>query len=250
MPEMKAIKDITIEIAQEQGGTFSSIQTEMGIKTYLFQLIFRLPVELCNPVRRTPIVTYLLIGLCCLMFIYQLSATDMEAQTRALALLPNVLQGEQVWGLVTYIFMHGGIMHLFGNMYMLYVFGDNVEDVVGRSRYLVLFLLCGVAGALMQVIMQSGDIMVVGASGAIAGLMGMYWILFPRVKVRLMILVFPLFVQVQYFFVFWILSNVLGLFGDEGGVALYCHIGGFLFGLLAALPFRNLDIQESSASSS
>ena len=243
--EMKAVSEITNEIAQEKDGDFSHLHNQMGKRVYLLQLFLAFPVELCNPVRRSPVVTNTLIWICCLVFIWQMFSNDIETSTRLFALVPEILEGEQLWGGITYMFVHAGILHLVGNMIMLSVFGDNIEDVLGRGRYLMFFLACGVAGAFLQVLMQTGTLMVVGASGAIAGVLGAYLLLYPKVKVRMVILFVPFYFQVRYYLFFWIISNVVGLFGADGSVALYCHIGGFLCGLLLALPYRNYDVQKS-----
>ena len=242
--EMKAVSEITRARAQEQGGNFAQMQNQFGVKSYLLQLFMNLPIELCNPVRKKPIVTHALIVLCCVAFFWQLSVDNIESSTRLFALVPEVTQGKQLWGLVTYMFMHGGWAHIFGNMFMLYVFGDNIEDVLGRKIFLIFYLACGIAGAILQVAFQSGSLMVVGASGAIAGVMGAYLVLFPRVKVRMIFFFIPFFVKVRYYLLFWIAINFLGLMGNDGDVALLCHIGGFLCGLLLALPYRNFDIQK------
>lgn len=241
--EMKVVSEITQSLAQEHNGPFSHEQTKFGVLSYLMQLFMFLPMELCNPVRKRPIVTHLLIVLCCLAFLWQISIDDIEASTRTFALVPEVTQGKHIWGLVTYMFMHGGFIHIFGNMFMLYVFGDNIEDVLGRTRFLLFYLACGVAGAILQVAFQSSTLMVVGASGAIAGVMGAYLVLFPKVKVRMVFLFMPFFFKVRYYLLLWIAYNFLGLMENDDGVALLCHIGGFACGLLLALPYRNYDVQ-------
>ena len=241
--EMKTVSEITRSLAQEQDGDFTDVQTKFGVRSYLLQLFMNLPIELCNPVRKKPIVTHTLIALCCVAFLWQLSVDNIEASTRTFALVPEAAQGKQIWGLVTYMFMHGGWAHIFGNMFMLYVFGDNIEDVLGRKTFLMFYLACGVAGAILQVAFQTGTLMVVGASGAIAGVMGAYLVLFPKVKVRMVFFFIPLFLKVRYYLIFWIALNFFGLMGDDGSVALLCHIGGFLCGLALALPYRNYDIQ-------
>ena len=242
--EMKKVSEITRELAQVEEGSFRHLHSELGVKNYLIQLLLTLPMELCNPVRKRPIVTHSLIFLCSLFFIWQLSVPDIEASTRMFALVPEVLQGEQVWGMVTYMFMHGDIFHILGNMFMLYVFGDNIEDVLGRKTFLMFYLACGVAGAMLQLGFQTSSLMVVGASGAIAGVMGAYLVLYPKVKVRMVVLFVPFFFKVQYYLLFWIAWNFLGLLDSDGGVALLCHIGGFVCGMALAVPYRNYDIQE------
>jgi membrane associated rhomboid family serine protease len=150
----------------------------------------------------------------------------------------------------TSMFMHGGWFHIISNMWILFIFGDNVEDRMGSLRYLVFYLLGGVAAALLHVFVQpTSTIPVVGASGAIAAVMGAYFLLFPRARVISLvpIFVFAWFVQVPaviylgVWFVSQLYSGVLSLGGaggvEMGGVAWWAHIGGFVFGLLLAGVF-------------
>lgn len=150
----------------------------------------------------------------------------------------------------TSMFMHGGWFHIISNMWILFIFGDNVEDRMGSLRYLVFYLLGGVAAALLHVFVQpASTIPVVGASGAIAAVMGAYFLLFPRARVISLVpvFIFAWFVQVPaviylgLWFVSQLYSGVLSLGGaggvEMGGVAWWAHIGGFVFGLLLAGVF-------------
>jgi len=150
----------------------------------------------------------------------------------------------------TSMFMHGGWFHIISNMWILFIFGDNVEDRMGSLRYLVFYLLGGVAAALLHVFVQPASTMpVVGASGAIAAVMGAYFLLFPRARVISLVpvFIFAWFVQVPaviylgLWFVSQLYSGVLSLGGaggvEMGGVAWWAHIGGFVFGLLLAGVF-------------
>ncbi len=148
--------------------------------------------------------------------------------------------GQQVLPFLTFMFLHGGFWHLLGNMWFLYVFGDNVEDRLGHIRYLCFYLLCGLAsGASQFVVNWHSDIPTIGASGAIAGVMGAYLILYPRAKVLTLIPIFflPYFVQIPAFFFLgiWLLFQLLNAAataGKGGGIAWWAHIGGFLFGIV------------------
>ena len=150
----------------------------------------------------------------------------------------------------TSMFMHGGWFHIISNMWILFIFGDNVEDRMGSLRYLVFYLLGGVAAALLHVFVQPTSTMpVVGASGAIAAVMGAYFLLFPRARVISLVpvFIFAWFVQVPaviylgVWFVSQLYSGVLSLGGaggvEMGGVAWWAHVGGFVFGLLLADVF-------------
>jgi len=148
--------------------------------------------------------------------------------------------------LLASMFMHGGIMHLLGNMLYLWIFGDNVEDGMGSARFLLFYLLCGIVAAFAQIAMApASSIPMVGASGAIAGILAAYFMLFPRSRVLTLI---PLFFFVRLVTVpavfllgFWFLLQVIsgaGSFSSSGGVAFFAHIGGFMAGLLLVFPFR------------
>jgi membrane associated rhomboid family serine protease len=147
--------------------------------------------------------------------------------------------------LLTSMFMHGGLMHLFGNMLFLWIFGDNLEDRIGHARYLVFYLLCGVLASLAHVFTtlafsEGGSGLLVpslGASGAISGVLGGYILLFPHRRVRVLISYFltevPAYVALGLWFVFQFVSGlgILGGGAQEGGVAYAAHIGGFIAGL-------------------
>jgi membrane associated rhomboid family serine protease len=149
--------------------------------------------------------------------------------------------------LLTSMFMHGGLMHLLGNMLYLHIFGDNIENLMGHLRYLCFYLSCGVLASLAHVftsVVLDADLLVpsLGASGAISGVLGGYLLLFPRRRVRVLIFRFvqevPALVAIGIWFVFQLISSI-GMFnGDSsGGVAYGAHIGGFLAGLVLVKPF-------------
>ena len=156
--------------------------------------------------------------------------------------------------IVTSMFLHGGWMHLIGNMWFLWLFGNNIEDSMGRGRFIVFYLLCGLGAALAQVFADPSSIVpMVGASGAISGVMGAYIVLYPRVRVYTLvpIVVFitsvalPAWVMLGY----WMVLQVLGgLGGQESGVAFWAHIGGFVAGVLLIKFFARRDyIREHQA---
>jgi len=182
-------------------------------------------------------------------------ARDEWFQTQ-FALIPGELLGGRdlpptvpipIWlTLLTSLFLHGGILHLLGNMLYLWIFGDNVEDAMGPVRFLVFYLLCGIVAALAQIAIGLGStVPMVGASGAIAGVLAAYFMLFPRSRVLTLI---PLFfflrmvtVPAVFLLGFWFLWQVIsgaGSFGSSGGVAFFAHIGGFIAGLFLVFPFR------------
>jgi membrane associated rhomboid family serine protease len=212
------------------------------------------PIRDHNPSRSTPVVTYILIALNLGVF---LSYWSLFSDDRALgqffmtwALLPaEVSNGTGMLGLVTSMFLHGGLMHLGGNMLFLWIFGDNLEDEMGPLGFLLFYLASGIAAGLTQVYADPASMIpTVGASGAIAGVLGGYLLLFPKAKVDI------LFIFIVFFRVIplpaWLmlgvwfglqLVNGLGADISQGGIAYWAHAGGFVFGLLFALPtFRRL----------
>jgi membrane associated rhomboid family serine protease len=147
--------------------------------------------------------------------------------------------GEQAFALLSFMFLHGGFWHLLGNMWTLYIFGDNVEDRLGPVRYLVFYLLCGFASGLTHLFLNyHSQLPTVGASGAIAGVMGAYFLLYPHSKILTFIPIFfiPYFLEIPAFFFLglWFVLQFLsatGTAGQGGGIAWWAHIGGFVFGM-------------------
>ncbi|HSC17082.1 MAG TPA: rhomboid family intramembrane serine protease [Gammaproteobacteria bacterium] len=148
---------------------------------------------------------------------------------------------------LTSMFMHGGWMHLIGNMWFLWIFGNNVEDSMGHARFLVFYLLCGFAAAAVQTLADPASIIpMVGASGAIGGVMGAYVVLYPRVHVHMLVflgffvttIAVPAVFMLGYWFVLQLLSGWLSN-AAEGGVAFWAHVGGFVAGAVLVLLFRN-----------
>ena len=146
------------------------------------------------------------------------------------------------------MFLHGGWLHLLGNMWFLWLFGNNVEDSMGHVRFLVLYLLCGFAADGLQVISQpTSTIPVVGASGAIGGVMGAYVVLYPRVHVHMLVflgffvtrMVVPAYFMLGYWFLIQLLGGATSLGREGGGVAFWAHVGGFAAGAVAVFAFRN-----------
>jgi membrane associated rhomboid family serine protease len=146
------------------------------------------------------------------------------------------------------MFLHGGWLHLIGNMWFLWVFGNNIEDSTGKLRFLVFYLLTGIAAALAQVAVNpESPIPMVGASGAISGVMGAYIVLYPRVRVHMLVFLgffitriqVPAFLMLGYWFLLQLLGGLPTLQEESGGVAFWAHAGGFVAGMLLILVFRN-----------
>jgi membrane associated rhomboid family serine protease len=148
----------------------------------------------------------------------------------------------------TSMFMHGGWLHFIGNMWFLWVFGDNVEDEMGPVRFALFYLLCGATAAAAQIFTAPDSLVpMVGASGAIGGVMGAYALLFPRVRVNMLIFLgffvttvaVPAIFMLGYWFLLQLLSGIPALGSDRGGVAFWAHVGGFVAGLLLVHLFRH-----------
>jgi len=157
--------------------------------------------------------------------------------------------GETHWSaLVTSMFLHGGWMHLIGNMWFLWIFGNNVEDSMGHLRFVAFYLLCGLAAAALQISFQpDSSVPMVGASGAIGGVMGAYIVLYPRVRVHLLVVLgfyittvaVPAYFMLGYWFLLQLVGGTASLASEGGGVAFWAHVGGFAAGALLILLFRN-----------
>jgi membrane associated rhomboid family serine protease len=220
-----------------------------------------IPLRDDNPVGRRPIVNYVLIGLCVMTFLWQLTLgpDGGERVVYALGLIPAaLLRGAQLppdigavpplLTLVTSMFLHGGWLHLAGNMLYLWIFGDNIEDAVGRGGYVLFYLVCGVAAALAQAYPHpNSQIPMIGASGAISGVLGAYLMLFPHARI-LTLIPLGLATQVVRVKAIWVLLLWFGLqlfsssFGGEGGVAFSAHIGGFIAGVVLIGLFKHRSV--------
>jgi len=216
-----------------------------------------IPLHDDNPTSTVPVITVAVIVACTLAFLWELSLGERALQAAIFSLgvtpatlvgsarLPPEMQLVPPWAtLLTSMFLHGGWMHLIGNMLYLWIFGNNIEDSMGHGRFVVFYVLCGIAAALAQAIPNPGStIPMIGASGAISGVLGAYLLLFPRARVLVAI---PLgfFLHTVRLSAVWVLGFwfVLQLINsalapvDGGGVAWGAHIGGFVAGL-ALIPF-------------
>ncbi len=154
---------------------------------------------------------------------------------------------------ITSMFLHGGWLHILGNMWFLWIFGNNVEDAMGHARFVVFYLLSGLAAAALQVIFDpSSGVPMVGASGAIGGVMGAYVVLYPRVHVHMMVMLgfyvsrvaMPAMVMLGYWFLLQLFGGFVSLGGSGGGVAFWAHVGGFAAGALLVLLFRKPNLVQ------
>lgn len=219
-------------------------------------MIFAVPLYDDNPTVREPIVTYLLIGLCTGAFLWQLGHNErvvlfgygmIPAELFGLWHPPRGYQVVPPWAtLLTSMFLHGGWFHLVGNMLFLWIFGNNIEDVLGRGRYLLFYLCCGVAAALTQAFSNyDGHVPMVGASGAIAGVLGAYLLLYPRANVHVFIWIviffriinIPAWILLGLWFAMQLVSGLARAPGTPG-VAFWAHVGGFVTGVGLVLLLR------------
>jgi membrane associated rhomboid family serine protease len=220
------------------------------------------PISDDNPRNITPYVTWALIGACVLVFLWQVSLGQQGGE-RAIfefGMIPARLFGYSelssggvipAWAtMLTSMFMHGGWLHLGLNMLFLWIFGDNVEESMGHVRYLIFYLACGVAAALAQGLINPGStIPMVGASGAISGVLGAYVLLHPRATVRVLIVLgifvtmahLPAMIVLGIWFATQLLSGALTPTGQPG-VAFWAHIGGFVAGLVLVPLFKKRDV--------
>jgi len=193
-------------------------------------------------------VTMFLIVLNTLIFLYEsaLPSWALDVFITRYGIIPDRLRLSTIF---TSMFLHGGWMHLIGNMLFLWVFGRNIEDLMGAGRYLTFYLLCGVAAALVQIFFNPfSRVPTIGASGAIAGVMGAYVIKFPRARITTLVMIIVFFTTVEipavflllYWFIIQFVSGV-GSIGysqvSSGGVAFFAHVGGFLAGMLTINMF-------------
>jgi membrane associated rhomboid family serine protease len=215
-----------------------------------------IPLRDVIPSRTTPVVTISLVVLNALIFLYELSLGEQVNEFMfSFGLVPAYFSWLNV---VTSMFLHGGFLHAAGNMLYLWIFGDNVEDRMGHGRFLAFYLLCGIAAALAQTItVPNSMIPMVGASGAIAGVMGAYFVLYPhsRIVTLVTLLFFWQIMEVPavLFLGIWFLMQFLSGVGSiasatagepAGGIAFWAHVAGFAAGVLGVMIFRRPERQR------
>ena len=228
-----------------------------------------IPLHDDNPTEIVPFVTIAIIAGCVLVFLWQasLGAQGFQAAVFSLGAIPAVLLNKvhlsaeialvpPYLTVVTSMFLHGGFMHLAGNMLYLWIFGNNVEDAMGHMRFVIFYLLCGLAAVAGQVLQNpASEIPMIGASGAISGVLGAYLLLYPHARV-LVLIPFGFFTRMIYLPAGWVLGLwfVLQIFSSlaagsaGGGVAWYAHIGGFLTGvaLIPLFKYRRIPLFQST----
>jgi membrane associated rhomboid family serine protease len=220
-----------------------------------------IPLHDDNPTDIQPVVTISLIIACTLVFLYEVSLPEKlgELFVYTYGAIPALVVGGHLpppelltipasATLVTSMFLHGGWLHLIGNMLYLWIFGNNIEDVMGHVRFVIFYVACGILAALSHAVIEpSSTVPMVGASGAISGVLGAYLLLFPRAQV-LVLIPLGIFTRTMYvpagfvlgfWFVMQVLSGGMSLGREGGGVAFFAHIGGFLAGMLLIGLFKH-----------
>jgi len=214
-----------------------------------------IPLRDTIPHRHAPVMTWALIGINLAVFLYELSLPpeDLERFIYLFGIVPARyshpewahwmgLRVDDYWPFLTCMFLHGGWLHIIGNMWSLWIFGDNVEDVMGAWRFLIFYLLTGLAAGLTHYFLNIHSVVpTVGASGAIAGVLGAYFVLFPRSQILVVVPIFffPFFFQLPAvtYLLFWFLSQILGgavaglSSSQVSGIAFWAHVGGFVAGI-------------------
>tara|TARA_B100000686_G_scaffold344143_1_gene426245 strand:- start:178 stop:867 length:690 start_codon:yes stop_codon:yes gene_type:complete len=212
-----------------------------------------IPLKDDNPTSNRPIITYFLIGMCVVVFLMQLGSQSYSTGQLfySYGLIPSVLMGHDQLPMDLYavpavitifssMFMHGGFMHIIGNMLYMWIFADNIEDDLGPTKFFIFYLLSGVGAAMTQVLVDvHSQVPMVGASGAIGGVLGAYLINHPKARV-LVLIPFGFFSQIikikaLYVLGFWF---ILQFISSGGGVAYAAHIGGFVSGMILILFFN------------
>jgi len=224
-----------------------------------------IPLHDDNPTTITPIVTIAFIVVCVLVFLYQVSLPDEAGELFVFqyGAIPSVVFGQAALpaevgkfpaalSLLTSMFLHGGWLHLIGNMLYLWIFGNNIEDVMGHKRFIVFYVLCGILAALSHALTDpSSSVPMVGASGAISGVLGAYLLLFPRSRVLVIIplgflsrmMYVPAGFVLGLWFVMQVLSGGMSLGRAGGGVAFFAHIGGFVAGMVLIGLLKRPDVR-------
>jgi membrane associated rhomboid family serine protease len=198
-----------------------------------------------------PYLTYLLIGINVLVFLFEFSLPSQQLNGFIFeygSIPVEITRGQDLFTLFTCMFLHGGWMHLIGNMLFLWVFGDNIEATIGYFKYLLFYIGGGIVASLTHSLLSPmSQVPTVGASGAIAACLGAYLVMFPKSKIKILFVVFmsTFTVSAIYFLGFWILQQLVSGVGslsavttDTSGVAYWAHIGGFVFGVVCGFLFK------------
>ncbi len=211
------------------------------------------PISDSHKSNKFPLVTVAIIAANIYVFYQQLIAPSEEAFILKYALIPSNVSFSDPLSLtpfVTSMFLHGGFFHILSNMWFLWIFGDNVEAHIGKIKYFILYFAAGIVGNLAQFILTpASDIPMLGASGAVSGILGSYFILFPGSQIKTFVILFfyitvteiPAVIYIFYWFIIQLFSGIasLPITFATGGIAFWAHVGGFLSGLILTREFRS-----------
>jgi len=220
----------------ELGSQLEEITRSKTWDHWFFQFFSKLPVEFNIKPRKTPLVTQSLVTINIIMMVVLLSRASPEEFVQHWGLVPSA-EKNLFWllTLLTHQFFHNGFGHLVGNMYFLYILGDNVEDVLGRIQYFVFYLSCGVTAAFAQIFLTGNpDTPMIGASGAISGIIAAYAVIFRKAKLTFMFIFWQKKLSASWYIGIWLVFNIVGIKSGNCHIAWFAHVGGFCAGLIIA----------------
>lgn len=232
-----------VQYSQDLREALTHINASFSWRSWFFQLLTKMPVEYNAKPHATPWITYSFILLNIILFLPRFISPGLGDWTLYnLSIVAPI--HDITWFLSTLItaqFMHGDLMHIAGNLYFLWIIGDNIEDALGKKRFILAYLFTGTAGMLLEVafaVAQERELLLLGASAAVSGLFGMYIVWFRHAKLSVMLIVYQLRLPAYWFLGIWVATNLYGLFSGGFGVAYLAHLGGFAAGLAFALFYR------------
>jgi len=241
--EAEIVAAITTEVHHETAMPGTS-KGPLGVAAmYLLQVATLLPSEVHAPLRRKALLIPIAVAVMTLIYVFEvflIASNGIDAFIMTFGLVPaDFARGKNVFSVVTHTLLHGSLMHLLGNMYTLWIFGDNIEDILGRGRASLLYWASGIAGGLLFFALNvKSATPLVGASGAIAGLMGAYLVLLPRVKLWLVIFFVPVKIRAYWYMLVWLLLQFVIMSDSKSNIAWEAHLGGFIVGVALAFALR------------
>ena len=218
-----------------------------------------IPLKDENPTKNRCYLRFVILFICLVVFFFQISSSQSNLITYYFGFKPASFFNNfdkptffPVLTLFTSLFMHGGWMHLIGNMMYLVIFADNIEDVFGKKKFILFYLFSGIFASFSQALLNlSSDVPMIGASGAIAGVLGAYLFYFPKAKILVLVpffIFFTLRIPASILLIFWFIFQFLNLSNIESSVAWMAHIGGFIFGYIFSIMNGKRSIQKKGSS--
>ena len=218
-----------------------------------------IPLKDENPTKNRCYLRYVILFICLVVFFFQISSSQSNLITYYFGFKPASFFNNfdkptffPVLTLFTSLFMHGGWMHLIGNMMYLVIFADNIEDVFGKKKFILFYLFSGIFASFSQALLNlSSDVPMIGASGAIAGVLGAYLFYFPKAKILVLVpffIFFTLRIPASILLIFWFIFQFLNLSNIESSIAWMAHIGGFVFGYIFSIINGKKPIQKKGSS--